>query len=208
MDAGLTIDETKLVRRALLTDENPRHLYGLAGCFTFYPASASFLHAKGKILEAKGQGCGTGAADDLAGCTPNDSALASMWKTICPKGERCGYAGALHIAAITRLREDLEASASRRKMSGASNAARVLAGQLVIDPFANVSDVRQACPEIPLLAASIISEIGMLYVIAPDASHAAFPNAPHAPQDAAMMEGRALWIEWSRRQAAMLGEAW
>lgn len=54
LDAGLTADEVAVVRRALVTETNIRHVYGLASTMEpFFPIAASLLRAKGTMLESR-----------------------------------------------------------------------------------------------------------------------------------------------------------
>ena len=46
-DPGLSVAEVDMIRRALVDEYNPRHLWGLASCFEpSFPVAASMLHAR------------------------------------------------------------------------------------------------------------------------------------------------------------------
>lgn len=54
LDPGLTSEELATIRTALASDENPRHLGGLASTFEpWFPVAASLLRAKAALLETR-----------------------------------------------------------------------------------------------------------------------------------------------------------
>ena len=185
-DPGMTPPELTALRQALRTEYNPNHLFGFASAMApDHCVSASLLHARATVLEMRRR------------MDPN--VLHQLLEAVTA---RAYGAPATDPTAALRRRNELETYARRSRVDPRPlyRAVRSAAGDLVIDPSA---DLRDLPPPVAGLAEVLVLQLGPVRVLSSDLVHRALPPS----RELTTADEYARRLRWLRQyqQEALLG---